>query len=196
MTGGGGFVGSELGIALLKSNIKIKELVLCDVNEPRPLYGYENDERVVRIKSDLTNPKEADMLFEERTYSAIALLHGLMSGGSEANFDLGMAINLDATRYMLDKIRSIKHAKAPVVLYTSSGAVYGGEVADNTVTDATLPCPQGSYGAQKLVRQAFSSWEGARYTDATLMSRSVSISAMITLDVDGSMHASFACPQL
>lgn len=72
------------------------------------------------------------------------------SGGSEADFDGGMAANLDSTRLLLEKLRSIKHEKAPVFLFTSSGAVYGGDIKDGTVTDDTVPAPQGSYGIQKL----------------------------------------------
>lgn len=52
---------------------------------------------------------------------------------------------------MLDKIRLSNYDKAPIFLYTSSGAVYGGEIPNGVVTDNTVPAPQGSYGVQKLV---------------------------------------------
>lgn len=63
-----------------------------------------------------------------------------------------MRANLDSTRLMLEKIRLSKYDKAPIFLYTSSGAVYGGEIPNGIVTDNTVPAPQGSYGVQKLVR--------------------------------------------
>lgn len=75
----------------------------------------------------------------------------LRSGGSEVDFDAGMKANLDSTKFMLDKLRTLQYERPPVFLYTSSGAVYGGEIKDNTVTDDTVPAPQGSYGIQKLV---------------------------------------------
>ena len=194
-------MGVELARALLDSSINVKELVLCDVVEPRPLFGFENDSRVVRIKSDLTDHKEIDKLLGTREYTGIALFHGLMSGGSEENFELGeplshtrptfakqplgMAINLEATRYMLEVIRNRKYAKAPVVLYTSSGAVYGGEIKDGTVTDDTVPMPQGSYGTQKLVGQP----HVIAYCALKASARSANTSALTILDVDGSMHA-------
>lgn len=64
-----------------------------------------------------------------------------------------MAINLDATRLLLDKIRSLHtdSTKPPIFLYTSSGAAYGGELPASGITDATTPAPQGSYGTQKVI---------------------------------------------
>lgn len=138
------YISNQLAIALLNSDIKIKEIVLSDIVQPRDLYGFESDKRVTKIVGDLSKPEDIDALFEgNRRYTAIAAFHGLMSGGAEANFELGMKANLDSTRLLLDKIRSLDFEKPPVVLYTSSGAVYGGELKDNTVTDETVPAPQG-----------------------------------------------------
>lgn len=78
ITGGGGFLGNQLGQALLEAGINIKELVLSDIVEPRPIFGFEDDPRVVRVKSDLSNKDEVDALLEGRTYTAIAAFHGLM----------------------------------------------------------------------------------------------------------------------
>ena len=55
---------------------------------------------------------------------------------------------LDATRDLLEACRRAGHA--PRFVFTSSIAVYGGELPD-PVTDATPPSPRISYGAQKLV---------------------------------------------
>lgn len=62
-----------------------------------------------------------------------------------------MRANLDSTRLILEKIRKAQYPKAPVFLYTSSGAVYGGLKPGEIVTDDTTPMPQGSYGIQKYV---------------------------------------------
>lgn len=62
-----------------------------------------------------------------------------------------MRANFDSTRLMLEKIRLSNYNKPPVFLYTSSGAVYGGDIPNGVVTDNTVPAPQGSYGVQKLV---------------------------------------------
>jgi nucleoside-diphosphate-sugar epimerase len=149
ITGAGGFLGSLLAAALLKSAYKIDQLVLCDVVEPRDIPGFEGDPRVAKQQADLADPKAIEDLFRGRTYSAICLFHGLMSGGSEADFEGGLRANLDSTRMVLEHIRCLKYPTPPVVLYTSSVAVFGGEMPAE-IKDDTLPTPQGSYGVQKM----------------------------------------------
>jgi D-erythronate 2-dehydrogenase len=75
-------------------------------------------------------------------------LASLVSGGAEANFELGTKVNLDATRDLLEACRLAGHA--PKFVFASSIAVYGGELPE-AVTDETPPLPRLSYGAQKLV---------------------------------------------
>ncbi len=75
-------------------------------------------------------------------------LASLVSGGAEQNFELGMKVNFDATRDLLEACR---HAgRCPKFIFASSIAVYGGELPD-PVTDDTAPAPRLSYGAQKLM---------------------------------------------
>lgn len=105
---------------------------------------------------------------------------------------------------MLEKIRLAKYSKPPVLLYTSSGAVYGGDIPNGVVTDATVPAPQGSYGVQKLVSLAQIQLHGYLYHSSTLVlkkaksyimcqTRFVNISATTIRAVDGSMLGLFAC---
>jgi len=63
----------------LKSDIKISQIVLSDIVEPRSLAGFEDDARVVKLKNDLSDPAQVDELFKDRTYTAVAAFHGLMS---------------------------------------------------------------------------------------------------------------------
>lgn len=71
-----------------------------------------------------------------------------MSSGSEANFDLGLKVNLDATRSLLDCLRNTKPGIR--VIYASSQAVYGRPFPD-VITEDVFPTPEGSYGAEKLM---------------------------------------------
>src|SRR4051812_43800861 len=77
-------------------------------------------------------------------------LASLVSGGAEANFELGTKVNLDATRDLLEACRLAGHG--PKFVFASSVAVYGGKLPD-VVTDDTPPFPRLSYGAQKLVAE-------------------------------------------
>lgn len=60
----------------------------------------------------------------------------------------GMKVNLDATRTLFDVFRST--CPGIKVVYTSSQAVYGGEIPE-PVTEKVRPTPEGSYGCQKLI---------------------------------------------
>ena len=75
-------------------------------------------------------------------------LAAVVSGRAERDFDLGMRVNLDAARLVLEACRSA--GSRPRVLFTSSVAVYGGDLPD-MVTDATALTPRSSYGVQKAI---------------------------------------------
>ena len=63
-----------------------------------------------------------------------------------------MRTNVDGTRSLLEYGR--RHAIAPLVVFSSSGAVFGSDPAIGPVgevDDDTLPRPQSSYGIQKFI---------------------------------------------
>lgn len=49
-----------------------------------------------------------------------------MSRGAEDNFDLGIRINVDSTRLMLEQARACGGEKPVKFIFTSSIAVFGG----------------------------------------------------------------------
>lgn len=71
-----------------------------------------------------------------------------MSSGSEADFDLGMRVNVDATRNLLEMLR--RTCPGVRVIYSSSQAVYGQPLPE-VVDDKVTPTPQSSYGAEKII---------------------------------------------
>jgi nucleoside-diphosphate-sugar epimerase len=77
-------------------------------------------------------------------------LAAVLSGQSEAEFDLGMHVNIDATRLLLDACRRLE--KAPRFIFTSSLAVFGGDLPD-VVPDDHVLLPQSSYGAAKAIAE-------------------------------------------
>lgn len=150
ITGGGGFLGYRLAQALLKKGTlvdvegkqeAISQIVLFDMAFP------ENaDTRLKCVKGDLTDKACVESTLSGDT-NAVFHLASVVSGGAEADFDLGMRVNLDGTRGLLDACR--KQAKPPRFVFTSSVAVFGGELPE-VLDDSTTPNPQGSYGAQKV----------------------------------------------
>ncbi|WP_027943365.1 D-erythronate dehydrogenase [Amycolatopsis taiwanensis] len=153
ITGGAGFLGTLLGRRLLESPValcgapaaEVGELILVDLL--RPQEDLAGDPRVRAVVGEL-----ADSLGEVGEVDAVFHLAGVVSGAAEADFDLGMRTNLDGTRALLEYARG--HRKAPVLVFSSSLAVFGNDPALpplGAVDDDTLPRPQSSYGIQKLI---------------------------------------------
>jgi D-erythronate 2-dehydrogenase len=149
ITGGAGFLGQRLARALLeRGNLMgkpITGLTLLDVVRP-PDFG---DKRVRAETGDIADRSVLARCIDTDT-KAIFHLAAIVSGQAEADFDLGMRINLDASRLLLDVCRSLGHA--PRVLFTSSVAVYGGALPA-IVRDDTALNPQSSYGTQKAIAE-------------------------------------------
>jgi len=152
ITGGAGFLGQKLAKQLLARGSlkdsdgvdqKIDKLLLVDVVEANDF----GDQRVKVIAGDISNPELMQQLITTEIQS-IFHLAAIVSGQAEADFDLGMRINLDAARLLLEACRSAGHK--PKIVFTSSVAVYGGALPE-MVLDATALNPQSSYGAQKAI---------------------------------------------
>ena len=60
---------------------------------------------------------------------AAELQSRMVSGHAEADFDIGMRVNLDATRVLLEHCR--KFTAPPKFVFTSSVAVFGGPLPKN-----------------------------------------------------------------
>lgn len=154
ITGAGGYVGQELTAALLASSPNAT-VTLTDVIAPTiPTSATQHGSRAKSIQADLTSPSEVDQLINpsnpNNPYDTVYLLHGIMSSGSEANFELGIRVNLDATRYILDRLRSTMPGVK--VIFTSSLAVYGRAPAGFVIDENNFPSvPSSSYGSQKLI---------------------------------------------
>src|SRR5204863_9652627 len=80
--------------------------------------------------------------------SSMFHLAAIVSGMAESDFDLGMRINVDATRHLLEVCRS--NGNRPRVVFTSSIAVYGGDLPAVPAEETALN-PQAAYGVQKAI---------------------------------------------
>lgn len=153
VTGGTGFLGQLLIRALLErgrlsradgTEAGIEQIVSVDQAQPGRLIV---DDRVGYVVGDIGAPHFLSHVLAADTDSVFHLA-AVVSGAAEADFDLGMRVNLDGTRALLDACRVQK--RTPRVVFASSVAVFGGPLPA-VVTDETTPTPQSSYGAQKLV---------------------------------------------
>ncbi|KAF7719743.1 UDPglucose 4-epimerase [Penicillium ucsense] len=143
ITGAAGFVGQLLAKELL--NDPAYQVTLTDIVQPPVPKGAFHPQNATCIKADLLKAAQ-DVI--SPSLDAVYAFHGIMSSGSEANFELGMSVNIDATRNLLEALR--KTCPGVRVIYSSSQAVYGQPLPD-IVTDSVIPTPESSYGAEKIV---------------------------------------------
>jgi nucleoside-diphosphate-sugar epimerase len=152
VTGGAGFLGTRLARRLLQRGTlqdpdgrprEIGRLVLVDVTAPPSL----DDGRVSCVTGDISDRRLLDTIVDASTTSVFHLA-AIVSGMAEADFDLGMRINVDATRNLLEACRAC--GTRPRVVFTSSVAVFGGDLPER-ISEATVLNPQTSYGIEKAI---------------------------------------------
>jgi nucleoside-diphosphate-sugar epimerase len=153
ITGGGGMLGKKLAKALLKrgtlanaegKQTAISKLVLFD-NVVGP--DMPKDPKISVVTGEVHDAALMKKLISGDTGSVFHFA-AVVSAGAEADFDLGYRVNLDGTRAVLEACRAL--AKPPRVVFTSSVAVFGGDMP-KVIGDSQPLTPQTSYGAQKAM---------------------------------------------
>lgn len=152
ITGGAGFLGGRLARAILAAGQltdasgelrTVREVVIADVSP----VAAPKDPRVRILRGSLDDRAFAADVVAPDTDSVFHLA-AVVSGQAEADFDIGMRVNVDATRHLLERCRAC--AAPPKFVFASSLAVFGGVLPDLVPDDAPLT-PQSSYGTQKAI---------------------------------------------
>ena len=147
VTGAAGFLGRRLTAALLTgapglpavSKLVAVDTVACPIDDPR----------VDRKTGTITDGHFTSSIVEADV-DAVYHLAAVVSGQAEAEFDLGMRVNVDATRALLEACRCLE--TPPRFIFASSLAVYGG-ILPAIVPDDAAVVPQSSYGAEKAIAE-------------------------------------------
>ena len=152
ITGGTGMLGKKLARKLLEQGTlspdgkatRIGKLVLMDVATAPDV---PVDPRVEVVTGQI---HDAELVRRLVTPDTGAVFHfaAVVSAGAEKDFDLGYRVNLDGTRNVLEACRAL--GTRPRVVFTSSIAVYGGDLPERLADDQPLT-PQTSYGVQKAM---------------------------------------------
>lgn len=143
VTGGSGFLGDLVARRLLDDGAE--RVTLVDLAPPHGDLGA--DPRIELRLGDL-----ADTVPELEPADLVVHLAAVVSGAAERDLDLGMRVNVDATRAVLDRARA--WGTVPTLVFSSSLAVFGRDPWHEppaVVDDDTLPRPQSSYGIQKFI---------------------------------------------
>jgi D-erythronate 2-dehydrogenase len=147
VTGAAGFLGRRLVKALLAgapglpevSTLVAADTAACPIDDPRV------DSRTGTLTDDRFTTS-----IVERHVDMVYHLAAVVSGQAEAEFDLGMRVNVDATRALLEACRHL--AKPPRFIFTSTLAVFGGHLPA-IVPDDIAVAPQSSYGSEKAMAE-------------------------------------------
>ena len=154
ITGGGGFLGSQLCQKLLERGTltgpsggqeTIREIVLLDAVFHRPA----EDPRVTQERGDIGDRATVYGAIGADAATAIFHLASMVSGECEERFDDALRVNLDGGRHVFEAARAA--AGRPRVVFASSIACFGGEAKQDPNTDRTKLTPQTTYGMTKAI---------------------------------------------
>jgi D-erythronate 2-dehydrogenase len=161
ITGGAGFVGARLARELLATGSiavdgqppqPISQLTLVDQARLPP--DLADNPAVTGIEGDLLDLLLPGGQGLDPMVAADVIFHlaAAVSGECEADFDLGLRANVQATEALLAVVRSAQ--TRPLLVFSSSVAAFGDSPdhpLPDVVDDQTAPNPQTSYGAQKVI---------------------------------------------
>ena len=154
VTGGAGMIGRKLIDSLLttpelidRDGVKneVTSITAFDIVAPNP--PMPDDPRLSFVIGEISTPSTIETLIDDTT-DTVFHLAAVVSAQAEDDFDLGMRVNLDGTKVVLERCRVLDHL--PRIVYASSVAVFGGKMPD-TLDDMTTPNPQTTYGITKVI---------------------------------------------
>src|SRR5688572_7187534 len=158
ITGGGGFLGSQLCQKLLQRGAltspsgaleTITEIVLLDAAFHRP----PPDARVRHVTGDIGDRATVFAAVGSDPATSIFHLASMVSGECEERFDDALRVNLDGGRHVCEAARALPRAGSarPRLVFASSIAGYGGEAMADPNTDFTKLTPRTTYGMTKVI---------------------------------------------
>ncbi|KAH8922297.1 NAD(P)-binding protein [Atractiella rhizophila] len=151
VTGAAGWVAEELIKSLVKESTSTK-FIITDIRAPE--VPPEAKDRTHSLAVDLTKADQLQTLFrtDYGVPDIIYACHGIMSRGSEQDFDFGISVNFDSVRALADQARHLKKDKPIRFVFTSSIGVFG-QPLPPVVDQTTLPTPGGAYGTGKFMSE-------------------------------------------
>ncbi|HEY7458298.1 MAG TPA: D-erythronate dehydrogenase [Xanthobacteraceae bacterium] len=153
ITGAGGMIGRKLVDRLVRDgqvgDKPIERMTLHDIVRPEPPKDAKFP--IAAVAGDVSAKGEAAKLVAGAP-KLIFHLAAVVSGEAEADFEKGYRVNVDAMHSLLEAVRVRGHK--PRLVFTSSIAVFGGELPDPIPDDYHLT-PPNSYGTAKVICEQY-----------------------------------------
>lgn len=164
ITGGGGFLGSQLARRLLERGElvgpsgrpePIDSILLFDARFAPEVEAMAAAAAVADRSVELAllagDMGDRDAVFHAVDRDDLAVFHlaSMVSGECEQRFDDAMRANLDGGRHLLEALRG--RSGTPRLVFASSVATYGGTDMPDRVGDLTKRTPQTTYGMTKAI---------------------------------------------
>lgn len=143
VTGGAGFLGTRLLTHLLAQPSVTR--AICVDRMPSPL----DDARILSKVGDIADVSFARDAIEPDV-RVVWHLAAVLSGQSEAEPDLAMAVNVRGTQALIDGCRALPHP--PRFVFSSTVAVFGGPLPADVPEDLALR-PESTYGTTKAIAE-------------------------------------------
>ncbi|MDP8927226.1 MAG: NAD-dependent epimerase/dehydratase family protein [Actinomycetota bacterium] len=164
ITGGTGFIGSYLAMALLERDKQVRVTLSDRDPDLRRVTGFEQKfekvkDRVAFVQGDLTILNHVLELFDQHQPASVYHLGALLSAGAEANPTMGFQTDLVGTWNVLEAARlwSQTSGRPPVkVLFPSTIASFGDHIPPELrerVPNEAPQMPQTMYGVAKVASE-------------------------------------------
>lgn len=154
ITGGGGFLGSQLCEKLIElgglqdhqgNRREIESIILLDAK-----FGpIKTANQVVTICGDISDRDTVQSAVGDQPNTTVFHLASMVSGECEDHFEDALRVNLDGGRYVFEAARRI--GSSCKVIFASSIACFGGQAMRTPCTDHDKLTPQTTYGMTKAI---------------------------------------------
>ena len=169
ITGGTGFIGSYLAMALLE---KGEHVVIFDRDpDTRRLTGFtakfeQHKDRLTFVQGDLSLLAHTMAVFDNHAPKSVFHLGALLSAGAESNPTMGFQVDLVGAWNVLEATRMYcQHKKAaPIkVMFPSTIASFGAFIAPGaTVKNEDVQMPSTMYGTAKVATERLGEYYSAK----------------------------------